>query len=149
MIAEKHSAPQKSMWAFTPPLPLNTSPYFHFPSKIVDWVGWLMRSWLPLTERLVFFALAWGSWVWLTPQLEAGAPLSLSWISIVWAKNLGLMVTLAGGLHLYLYRWGRQGKALKFDTSMSNKDSRRFTFGNQVYDNMFWTLVRGDDLDRV
>ena len=94
---------------------------FHFPSKIVDWVGWLLRSWLPLTERLVFFALAWGSWVWLTPQLEAGAPLSLSWISIVWAKNLGLMVALAGGLHLYLYRWGRQGKALKFDTSMSNK----------------------------
>ena len=112
MIAEKHSAPQKSMWAFTPPLPLNTSPYFHFPSKIVDWVGWLLRSWLPLTERLVFFALAWGSWVWLTPQLEAGAPLSLSWISIVWAKNLGLMVTLAGGLHLYLYAGAGRAKPL-------------------------------------
>ena len=59
MTPEKHPSPQKIIWAFTPPLPLNTSPYFHFPSKIVDWAGWLLRSWLPLTERLVFFALAW------------------------------------------------------------------------------------------
>ena len=53
------------------------------------------------------------------------------------------MTVLAGGLHLYLYRWGKQGQARKFDRSMANKDAGRFTFGNQVYDNIFWSLVSG------
>ena len=143
MTAEKQDSPQKKMWVFIPPLPLNTSPYFRFPSAIAEWTNWLLRSWLPLTERLVFFALAWVSWVWLTPHLETGVSISLSWVSLVWAKNLGLMVALAGGLHLYLYRWSSQDKTLKFGASMANKDAKRFTFGNQVYDNMFWTLFSG------
>ena len=61
------------------------------------------------------------------PHLETGVSISLSWVSLVWAKNVGLMVALAGGLHLYLYRWSSQGKTLKFDASMANKDAKRFT----------------------
>ena len=53
------------------------------------------------------------------------------------------MTVLAGGLHLYLYRWGKQGQERKFDRSMANKDAGRFNFGNQVYDNIFWSLVSG------
>ena len=53
------------------------------------------------------------------------------------------MTVLAGSLRLYLYRWGKQGQARKFDRSMANKDAGRFTFGNQVYDNIFWSLVSG------
>ncbi|MGB0810713.1 MAG: sterol desaturase family protein, partial [Candidatus Puniceispirillaceae bacterium] len=143
MAAEKPTSPQKGAWAFTPALPLNTSPYFRFPSAISAWLGWLLRSWLPLTERLVFFALAWASWIWLTPHLATGTGFELSWIALVWIKNICLMTVLAGGLHLYLYRWGKQGQARKFDRSMANKDAGRFTFGNQVYDNIFWSLVSG------
>ena len=112
MTAGKQDSPQKNMWVFIPPLPLKTSPYFRFPSAIAEWTNWLLRSWLPLTERLLFFALAWVSWVWLTPQLETGVSISLSWVSLVWAKNVGLMMALAGGLHLYLYRWSSQDLSL-------------------------------------
>ncbi|EHI48357.1 sterol desaturase [SAR116 cluster alpha proteobacterium HIMB100] len=143
MAAEKPTSPQKGAWAFTPALPLNTSPYFRFPSALSGWLGWLVRSWLPLTERLVFFALAWASWIWLTPQLAPGTGFEFSWIALVWVKNIGLMTVLAGGLHMYLYSWGGQGKARKFDRSMANKDASRFTFGHQLYDNIFWSLVSG------
>lgn len=143
MPTEKSTSPKKDVWAFTPPLPLATSPYLRFPSSVVMWLGWLVRSWLPLTERLIFFGLAWASWVWLTPHLAAGAGFDINWVALVWLKNICLMSVIAGGLHLYLYRWGKQGKARKFDRSMANKDAARFTFKNQVYDNMFWTLISG------
>ena len=143
MAGKQADSQNKGVWAFTPALPLNTSPYFRFPSSVSVWLSWLVRSWLPLTERLIFFALAWASWVWLTPHLPPGTGLEAGWVALVWIKNLCLMTVLAGGLHLYLYRWSKQGKTRKFDRSMANKDSGRFTFGNQVYDNIFWSLVSG------
>ena len=61
-----HSDPQKKvkseMWSHTPPLPLHTSPYVIAPLQLRAHLKWLYRSWLPLTERLIFFFLAFMSW---------------------------------------------------------------------------------------
>ena len=51
-------------------------------------------------------------------------------------------MTVAGGLHLFFYTLKKQDNNLKYDTKVSDK-SKRFTFGLQVFDNMFWSLASG------
>jgi len=133
----------QGLWHHTPDLPLNTSPYFIAPHKLTAHLKWLYRSWLPLTERMIFLCLAFLSWHYLTPHLADGQGFAWQWISLVWLKNITLMTVLAGGLHLYLYRWGRQADRLKFDRGKANRGGNRFTFNNQVWDNIFWSLASG------
>lgn len=130
------------IWAHTPALPLSISPYLRIPSP-ASYLTWLYRSWLPITERLIILLIALASWKFLTPSLEQTATFQIGWIAIIYAKNFALMLIIAGGLHLYLYHWHAQTTQLKFDRSMANKNSSRFTFGNQLRDNMFWSLASG------
>ena len=52
------------------------------------------------------------------------------------------MFLVAGGLHLYLYTWKRQGNTKKYDARPLAK-GRAFTLGNQVFDNIIWTCASG------
>ncbi|MGB2208358.1 MAG: sterol desaturase family protein [Candidatus Puniceispirillaceae bacterium] len=134
---------QDRMWHFRPSVPLSVSPYFQWPPQPEAIAGWFARSWLPLTERLIFFVLAWASWMFIVPDAQTIRAGGIGWIATLYLKNLSLMTILAGGLHLYLYRYSLQSKQLKFDRGMANRDAARFTFGNQVKDNIFWTLASG------
>ena len=58
-------------------------------------------------------------------------------------RNLVLMSTVAGGLHLYFYTFSRQGKKLRYDPRPLMKRGKQFTLGGQVKDNIFWTLASG------
>lgn len=58
-------------------------------------------------------------------------------------RNLLLMSLVAGGLHWYFYIAKKQGDDRRYDTRPFATDSRVFTFGSQVRDNMFWTLASG------
>ena len=131
------------MWHFLPRLPLNVSPYFNWPVSASAIGRWLFAAWFPLTERLIFCVLAVISFLFFLPSSEVIAAGGWGWIIQIYLKNMGLMLVIAGGLHLYLYRYHKQQKTLKFDKSMANKDASRFTFGNQLRDNMFWTLASG------
>lgn len=50
--------PRMAGWHFHPVLPLKISPYFILPVRLTEMLRWLVRSWLPLTERLLFLGLA-------------------------------------------------------------------------------------------
>lgn len=143
MSDESTHAKQDKMWHFRPDLPLSVSPYFSWPFRPEAIIRWFARSWLPVTERLIFFLLAWVSWLYIVPDVATITAGGVGWIAILYVKNISLMVALAGGLHLYLYRFHLQAKQLKFDRSMANRDASRFTFGNQVKDNIFWSLASG------
>ena len=56
---------------------------------------------------------------------------------------MGLMFLVAGGLHLYFYTFRKQGSTFKYNARDFETDSPRFTFRNQVWDNMFWSCVSG------
>jgi hypothetical protein len=52
------------------------------------------------------------------------------------------MLVVAGGLHLYFYAFRRQENKLKYD-ARSFSNNKKFTFNNQVIDNIFWSLASG------
>ena len=69
--------------------------------------------------------------------------LSIEWALPVFLRNLLLMTVIAGGLHLYLFTYRAQGKRLKYDTREQLEKSGKFSFRNQVWDNVFWSLASG------
>ena len=65
----------------------------------------------------------------------------LWWIALIHARNMGFILVLFGGLHLYFYVQKRQSDTLRFTTEPFATNSRRFLFKSQVRDNMFRTLI--------
>jgi len=130
-------------WHHTPDVPLQVSPFFRWPLKPLEMVTWVWNSWFLITEKLIILGLAWISFVWFQPPLEATRTLAPAWIAEMYLRNLALMILVAGGLHLWFYTFTAQGKRLKYDPRPLMKNGRQFTLGGQIRDNMFWTLASG------
>jgi sterol desaturase/sphingolipid hydroxylase (fatty acid hydroxylase superfamily) len=130
-------------WNWRPLQPVELSPLFVWPIRPLGVLKWIAASWFALTERLVIVLLAFVTWFWLQPALERCVSFELGWIAQIYGRNLGLMVLVAGGLHLYLYTFCKQGRKRKYDGRDLVADHRGFTFRSQVLDNMFWTLASG------
>lgn len=69
--------------------------------------------------------------------------LSLRGIWPILLRNCLFMTVIAGGLHIYLFTFRAQGKRLKYDPREDLEKSGKFSFRNQVWDNMFWSLAGG------
>lgn len=130
-------------WHHRPDVPIAVSPLFSWPPDLGRVVRWFAARWFNIAENAIIALLAIACWSWLQPPLEEMRTLSPGWIAQIWVRNLGLMILVAGGLHLYFYRWKRQGSALKYDARELVTKGRGFTFGNQVRDNVFWSLASG------
>ena len=133
----------KRQWHYKPELPLRVSPLFEWPLNVINALLWIVRSWLPVSERLILVGFACLSWFYATPALEQCVNLEVGWIAEIYARNLFLMILVAGGLHAYFYIYMRQGQEKRYDSRELIKSSRLFTFNSQVLDNMFWTLASG------
>jgi len=130
-------------WNWNPALPLRVSPVFAWPPRPLAAIKWLASYWLALSSVVIELALAIAIW-WLTqPPWEVMQTLSPGWVLTIWLRNLALLTLVAGALHAWLWRTQGQGETYKFDARDMALDSRRFTFANQVHDNMFWSLASG------
>ncbi|MDE0304941.1 MAG: sterol desaturase family protein [Albidovulum sp.] len=136
-------AGQASEWNWNPDLPIPTSPLFRWPPKPIETVKWLSSYWLGISAVVVEFVLAFAVWEFLQPGIEEMKSFSFGWVFQIYVRNLALLTLVAGGLHAYLYSFRKQGSRLKYDARDLAKASRRFTFRNQVFDNMFWSLASG------
>ena len=61
----------------------------------------------------------------------------------MYLRNCLYLGLIAGGLHLFFYQMRAQGGRSKYETAFLHRPSQRFAFGNQLYDNMLYTLVSG------
>lgn len=130
-------------WHWNPDLPIPVSPLLSWPPRPLAWLRWVGSYWLAISSVVVEVALA-AVVFWLTqPDWETMQHLSAGWMATVWLRNLALLMLVAGGLHLWLYRFKGQGKALKFDAREMARNNRRYTFHDQVLDNMIWSLASG------
>jgi len=104
---------------------------------------WVAVRWFAFAENSILVVLAILCWAFFQPSMETAQTLEFGWIGQIWLRNITLMIIVAGGLHLWFYRYKRQGKALKYDPRELTKSGRVFTFNGQVADNIFWTLASG------
>ena len=130
-------------WSHIPEVPLQVSPFFRWPLEPFEMVRWLWNSWFLISERLILVGIAFMCLMWTQPELADIKILKLDWMFQLWIRNILLMITVAGGLHLYLYTFKRQGKKLKYDPRPLMIKGRQFSLGGQIRDNMFWTLASG------
>jgi len=130
-------------WNYTPDLPLGVSPLWQWPPKPLAVLRWYWDGWFLITVNLIILGLSIASWVWFSPSLETAQTLAFSWILQIILRNLALLVTVAGGLHLYFYTFRNQGNDLKYDAREFAKKGRMFTLNNQVLDNIFWSCTSG------
>ena len=137
------SAGQRDAWAWHPPLPLPPVPVFVWPPRPVAALRYLVSLTFLGSIIAPFGVLAALSWLYMQPALERCAELEAGWILQMYARNLALMLLVAGGLHLHFHSFRRQGAERKFDRrGLSTNDCRYFA-RNQVWDNMLWTCASG------
>lgn len=125
------AAPVKHPLFQWPPNPAAASRYLF---------GWPGFFW---PYQAVFFAIALIWWALLTPQLSVLRNPSLGWIVPLFARNLLLVLLVAGGLHVRLYMKKAQGTEYKYSQQWPIVDSSTFLFRDQVWDNAFWSLFSG------
>lgn len=135
--------PKPKSWNASPPLPIQVSAYFRRPFALISVLKWMLAGWLPVTERSLILVLAILSWLFFHPAIELCKNVEFTWIAQIYLRNLALLTLVAGGLHLYFYRWKKQGDDQQYDTRPLLRDNKKFTFNSQVLDNMFWSIASG------
>lgn len=130
-------------WHWLPSVPLVGSPLGTWPVKPLRFLKTIVSSWLPLSDKLLVVGVSILTWLYLTPDLERCQVFVIDWMAQVYLRNLGMFAIVAGGLHLYLYTFKAQGDRLRYDSRKFQRNNPRYTFNNQIYDNMFWSLASG------
>jgi hypothetical protein len=133
---------ERGQWA--PDKPISYGPAFAWPwspGAFLKWFFGYPGFLFPWTVAYGLLALV--LWQWFTPSLETMKTLNWDWVLFILARNMAMMIIVSGGLHLWLYRWKKQGTNFKYNKQWPKEESAQFAFGSQIYDNMFYSLVSG------
>lgn len=136
-------AGESKSWNYHPQIPIRYSPLFSFPPNPVAVLKWFAGAWLPFTELTLYLLIAIVVWRWIQPPLAETTTPQAGWIGALWARNVIMMTAIASFLHLWLYRWRKQGDAYRFMRSAPTAAANKFLGGRQLRDNVFWTLASG------
>ena len=139
----EYTLPNKRTWNWHPELPLRDESMFNWRRGPLYALRVLFNSWLPITDRLIVVGVAVLTWFFLSPSLETTKTFAFDWVAFVYLRNLALMALVAGGMHLYLYTFKRQGNHLRYDVRPFHKKNALFTFNSQFRDNVFWSVASG------
>ena len=142
MTTETDIQGEAERWHYHPGQ-VTLNPLFQWPPKPMAVFKWYAAYWLAITTSTVTIAVAIAIYFLILPPLDSMQALHWSWIGMVYLANAVPHVTVAGFLHLWLYRWKKQGTDFKYDARGQISDNGHFTFRNQVHDNMFWSIASG------
>jgi lathosterol oxidase len=138
---EKSAAKPKKIWNHS--TPVMYSPVFAWPPKPKEAFLALTKRWVTITRNVLFLGMAFLVFHFLTPDAATMKTLSPGWVGGIVLRNYLFMLAIAGGLHLYLFTFRRQGKRLKYAPREQLEKSVKFSFRDQVRDNVFWSLASG------
>jgi len=131
--------PEADRWSHYPG-PVRLNPLFQWPLSARAIWAWYRGAWFQMTSLTLCLALALAAWWLLLPPLAEMQSFAAGWMLRVWLANLLPQLLVAGGLHWWLYMRKGQGERTKFDRRDLARRNGTFTFGNQVWDNIWWTL---------
>ena len=126
--------------SYKPPVPLAIPPIYIWPPRLWASIRYLALNLMLQWGGIFYIALAWLCWEYLTPDPQHLATLQWWWVSLIWLRNVFLWTSLAGGLYWWLYILKGQGQNYKYDDKWPERGNRKFTFSDQVKDNMFWSI---------
>ena len=132
-----------SGWNYQPSEPIKYNPLFDFPPKLISISGWMIKRWVSISRFVFFLIVAVILTLCFTPSLSLMEDYSFGWLSYLFARNTALLFIVAGTLHLYLHVLKVQGNEYKFLKKEMARNSKKFKFSNQVYDNIFWSVFSG------
>ncbi len=131
---------ESERWQYRPAQPVALNPLFQWPVDLRAVLRWYRGAWLQMTSLVVCMGFALAAWLWVLPPLEQMQQFAPGWMARLWLMNLGMQCLVAGTLHWWLYMRKGQGSYKKFDKRDLTRNNGSFTFGNQVLDNIWWTL---------
>lgn len=131
----------KGFW--TPLAPV-TYPLFQWPFKPLEALnflfGWGGFIW---PFNLIILGIAYLSYYFTQPSLDRIVTFQISWIATLLLRNYAYIWIIYGILHYILYIKQMHGKDRKYTPNWPAKNSKRFSFKDQVKDNIFWSNVSG------
>jgi len=135
--------PKHDDWNFAPNLPIGNNPLFEWPLDLRAILAYHKDYWLSLSEVSIFLIIAVFAWFFHQKGFDDLHQIAWGWGFEVYFRNLFLTLFFAGGLHWFFYSRRFQGKELKYVRQFGHRGGTRFSFKNQVHDNMFWSLASG------
>lgn len=132
---------RRKTWNHT--APVLASPLFDWPPHPKAAFLALTKRWVTISRNVLFLGMAFLVFRYLVPTPSTMQTLQPDWVGSLFLRNYLFMSGIAGGLHLYLFTFRLQGKRLKYDPLEKLEKSRKFSFGDQLRDNVFWSLVSG------
>ncbi len=132
--------PEAERWNYRPEGSVPLNPLFAWPPRPLAVLHWYRGAWLQVTSLTVCFLMSAAVYAWVLPPLEVMQSFRPGWMITVWLMNVVPQVLIAGGLHWWLYIRKGQGMRTKFDRRDLTRNNGTFTFRNQVWDNIWWTL---------
>lgn len=130
-------------WNYHPDFPIDNNPLFAWPPRPFDAIKYYRDGWLTLSEATLFLAMAILAYTYASPSFANASEFHWSWVGAVYLRNFLTVGLVAGGLHYFFFRRRAQGTDLKYTPKFLHRPSGRFLFGDQLYDNMFYTMVSG------
>ncbi|NVK12758.1 MAG: sterol desaturase family protein [Rhodobacteraceae bacterium] len=127
-------------WHYHPKGPVPLNPLFSWPPRPTAVLSWYRGAWMEITSLTLCLLLALAVYARILPPLAEMAEFRPGWMLRVWLANLLPQAAVAGGLHWWLYMRKGQGMMKKFDKRDLSRGNGTFTFKNQVWDNIWWTL---------
>ena len=127
-----------------PATPIRPAPVFVWPPQpaaLLRFVVGVPGYFLPL--NILYMGSAILTWFFLTPSLDRMATWSWDWVAIVYARNLAMTFLVFGGLHLRFYILKSQGTRFMLSRREPTTRHKRYWFGSQVRENVFWTAGSG------
>jgi len=132
------------VWNYHPELPLEQAPYWGWPPRPMALLKWLYENFLSFTDRFLYIVYSIAVALWIMPFTSVAATLSWDWPLLILLRNFIAVFLVVGGLHIWFYGIDGQGNLLRYDNRPIDKHGvKRFKFGYQTWDNMFYTLASG------
>ena len=132
--------PEAGRWNYRPEGLVKLNPLYAWPPKPAAVLAWYRGAWLQITALSVPFLIAVVAYLLFLPPLADMASFQLGWMITIWLLNMIPQTLVAGGLHWWLYIRRGQDMKTKFDRRDLTRNNGVFTFNNQVWDNIWWTL---------
>ncbi len=143
-IPSRPASPRKRQKApdYKPAEPAKIPPLFAWPWSPAAFLKWMFGVPGYLWPfNILYVAIAFSTWTWLTPSLNSMKVLAPGWIALILLRNAVLITIVVGAWHLRLYVQKSQDTKYKYNGGWLARDNKNFLFRDQVLDNVFWTFV--------